>query len=166
MGRPVRQASKTARPRVVRVSSRVYRRVQARFQAGAAFVRVQGVGVFARQGRHVMCLDSGRKMRPMPTDSKAVQASWSVRFVGRTKTMLTPAVFMIRLVLQGRPRRQHRMHRCAFCGRCAPSLAVCGRCRSARYCNQQCQVSHWVEHRLRCTPPSERDTTASRRVDK
>lgn len=42
MGRPVRQASKTARPRVVRVSSRVYRRVQARFQAGAAFVRVQG----------------------------------------------------------------------------------------------------------------------------
>jgi len=29
---------------------------------------------------------------------------------------------------------------------------MCGRCRSARYCNEVCQAKHWKIHKVYCKP--------------
>ncbi|KAF7359216.1 Zinc finger MYND domain-containing protein 10 [Mycena sanguinolenta] len=38
------------------------------------------------------------------------------------------------------------------CGKCAnPSGSLkCSRCKIMTYCNRECQVAHWPEHKIRC----------------
>jgi MYND finger len=39
---------------------------------------------------------------------------------------------------------------CAACSAAPKKLLVCGRCRRARYCNGDCQRTHWTVHSLEC----------------
>ena len=45
---------------------------------------------------------------------------------------------------------------CFSCGGTVPGVkaVVCGRCRSAHYCNEGCQRAHWHEHKKLCRPPA------------
>ncbi|KAF7359228.1 Zinc finger MYND domain-containing protein 10 [Mycena sanguinolenta] len=38
------------------------------------------------------------------------------------------------------------------CGKCGNTSGVlkCGRCRIMTYCNRDCQIAHWPEHKIRC----------------
>ncbi|KAI9763494.1 MAG: hypothetical protein M1835_007803 [Candelina submexicana] len=40
--------------------------------------------------------------------------------------------------------------RCDFCGASSMDTKLCGRCKGARYCNAECQKSHWKEHKKLC----------------
>ena len=39
---------------------------------------------------------------------------------------------------------------CDFCGKPGPTKN-CSRCMSYYYCNRECQVNHWKNHKVRCT---------------
>ena len=39
---------------------------------------------------------------------------------------------------------------CWFCSTSAPKLKACAECRIAKYCNAECQKSHWRAHKPRC----------------
>lgn len=32
-----------------------------------------------------------------------------------------------------------------------PGIYTCGRCKLARYCSKECQVSNWKYHKITCT---------------
>jgi hypothetical protein len=40
---------------------------------------------------------------------------------------------------------------CEHCGRCAPRLMRCGRCRRSFYCDTTCQAAEWKTHKATCT---------------
>ncbi|KAG8763575.1 hypothetical protein FRC11_001468 [Ceratobasidium sp. 423] len=45
------------------------------------------------------------------------------------------------------------VYRCSLCGNPSASLRRCGRCKSARYCDDSCQKKHWKKgHKLTCQP--------------
>jgi hypothetical protein len=41
--------------------------------------------------------------------------------------------------------------RCEHCGRCAPRLMRCGRCRRSFFCGKECQTAGWKSHKATCT---------------
>ena len=41
---------------------------------------------------------------------------------------------------------------CSLCGNCSENLMRCSRCRSAQYCNRECQKTHWSIHKTECHP--------------
>ncbi len=41
---------------------------------------------------------------------------------------------------------------CAFCNKLGPLHKKCGRCLRTRYCDRQCQLRHWQEHKTECVP--------------
>eukprot|EP01116_Phalansterium_solitarium_P001874 TRINITY_DN11708_c0_g1_i1.p1 TRINITY_DN11708_c0_g1~~TRINITY_DN11708_c0_g1_i1.p1 ORF type:complete len:122 (+),score=5.67 TRINITY_DN11708_c0_g1_i1:239-604(+) len=49
------------------------------------------------------------------------------------------------------------VHQCSHCSAPAPSgkLKKCARCRTARYCNQDCQRAAGPHHKTVCQPSSE-----------
>lgn len=40
--------------------------------------------------------------------------------------------------------------RCAQCQKSAETMSVCANCKSAHYCNRDCQRLHWKEHKKTC----------------
>jgi hypothetical protein len=40
---------------------------------------------------------------------------------------------------------------CALCEKPGDSLQSCARCRAVAYCNRNCQMAHWNEHKQNCT---------------
>ncbi|KAG8689791.1 hypothetical protein FRC09_012256 [Ceratobasidium sp. 395] len=45
------------------------------------------------------------------------------------------------------------LYRCSLCGNPSASLKRCGRCKQARYCDDNCQRKHWKKgHKLVCKP--------------
>ncbi|CAE6465397.1 unnamed protein product [Rhizoctonia solani] len=47
------------------------------------------------------------------------------------------------------------MYRCSLCGNPSASLKRCAKCKSARYCDEDCQKKHWKKgHKLTCKPPT------------
>ncbi len=49
------------------------------------------------------------------------------------------------------------LHQCNFCHQKIDLIKRCSRCRSAIYCNIECQKNDWKDHRVVCKPPI--DTT-------
>ena len=43
-------------------------------------------------------------------------------------------------------------HSCSFCEVREERMRKCGRCKTARYCSEECQTSHWPSHQTQCTP--------------
>jgi hypothetical protein len=41
---------------------------------------------------------------------------------------------------------------CALCEKPGDSLQSCARCRAVAYCNRDCQIAHWKEHKKDCNP--------------
>jgi hypothetical protein len=41
---------------------------------------------------------------------------------------------------------------CALCEKSSNSLQSCARCQKVAYCNRDCQVAHWNEHKKDCNP--------------
>jgi hypothetical protein len=39
---------------------------------------------------------------------------------------------------------------CGECGKNRSDMKVCGGCREVRYCDKDCQRSHWAVHRKKC----------------
>lgn len=39
---------------------------------------------------------------------------------------------------------------CLWCDEFDENLKLCGKCKSAGYCSQSCQISHWPTHKLLC----------------
>lgn len=39
---------------------------------------------------------------------------------------------------------------CSNCGVTSNSMLVCGSCKIARYCNEECQRKSWPEHKTCC----------------
>lgn len=51
---------------------------------------------------------------------------------------------------------------CASCSRSGPNVsALCARCQTTRYCNRDCQKTHWKVHKVQClpTPAKQRPVT-------
>ena len=44
--------------------------------------------------------------------------------------------------------------KCSFCGTQSDTLKKCTRCGKAQYCGKSCQINHWKEHKVTCTPQS------------
>lgn len=42
------------------------------------------------------------------------------------------------------------VRKCVSCGTVPKDVKVCGKCREARYCNQDCQRAHWPLHKVHC----------------
>ncbi|XP_077408064.1 N-lysine methyltransferase SMYD2-B-like isoform X2 [Vanacampus margaritifer] len=69
----------------------------------------------------------------------------------------------------------NRGHYCDFCLNRKESLARCGKCKKAHYCNVKCQKSDWAAHKLECSAmlafgdkwgPSESSRLVARILDK
>ncbi|CAE7112491.1 unnamed protein product [Rhizoctonia solani] len=43
---------------------------------------------------------------------------------------------------------------CWKCGNTSRPLLVCTKCKRAKYCSKDCQVTHWKEHKSECQAPS------------
>ncbi|CAB9504691.1 Phospholipase Carboxylesterase superfamily [Seminavis robusta] len=43
-------------------------------------------------------------------------------------------------------------HECDYCGKVLESIRRCSRCKKKKYCNRDCQKSHWREHKKVCQP--------------
>lgn len=39
---------------------------------------------------------------------------------------------------------------CSFCNKCSGTLKRCKQCGVAQYCDTECQVNHWQQHKLEC----------------
>ncbi|KAL1743528.1 ankyrin repeat-containing domain protein [Schizophyllum fasciatum] len=55
----------------------------------------------------------------------------------------------------GETRPMEDTKRCDACGamaRDSETLKMCGKCRTARYCNAACQKAHWASHKKACRP--------------
>eukprot|EP01113_Clastostelium_recurvatum_P014761 TRINITY_DN18072_c0_g1_i1.p1 TRINITY_DN18072_c0_g1~~TRINITY_DN18072_c0_g1_i1.p1 ORF type:complete len:201 (-),score=33.61 TRINITY_DN18072_c0_g1_i1:28-576(-) len=44
--------------------------------------------------------------------------------------------------------------KCSGCGHHLVKTFRCSRCKTAKYCNVECQRTNWPSHKLVCTPPS------------
>ena len=44
------------------------------------------------------------------------------------------------------------LNKCSLCGNCSENLMRCSCCRSAQYCNRECQKKHWSIHKTVCHP--------------
>ena len=42
------------------------------------------------------------------------------------------------------------LNKCSLCGNCSENLMRCSCCRSAQYCNRECQKKHWSIHKTVC----------------
>jgi len=48
-------------------------------------------------------------------------------------------------------KKESNVNSCAACHQTSKSCKTCGACKRVYYCNQQCQKSHWTEHKPLCT---------------
>ena len=39
---------------------------------------------------------------------------------------------------------------CAACGEASDSIKTCISCKQVKYCNRECQISHWPKHKKLC----------------
>ena len=46
--------------------------------------------------------------------------------------------------------------KCSLCGTYSENLKKCSRCRSAQYCNTECQKKHWSTHKTVCRPQGQK----------
>ena len=47
-------------------------------------------------------------------------------------------------------------NKCSSCGTYSENLMKCSRCRSAQYCNRECQKKHWSSHKTVCRPQGQK----------
>lgn len=55
--------------------------------------------------------------------------------------------------LNGQPFTNIIIYSCNNCNAIRPKkdMPLCSRCRSVRYCNRQCQCTHWLTHKNECS---------------
>ena len=46
--------------------------------------------------------------------------------------------------------RSNDMSVCAACGKSSDNLKACTACHLVKYCNRECQISHWPKHKKFC----------------
>ena len=47
-------------------------------------------------------------------------------------------------------------NKCSSCGSSSENLMKCSCCRSAQYCNRECQMKHWSSHKTVCHPQGQK----------
>lgn len=72
----------------------------------------------------------------------------SVRILVEMMQKKVPA--MTQVVEEGRGERSEEM--CWLCGRMGSKLMACKRCKSVKYCSQECQKVDWKIHKKTCAP--------------
>lgn len=40
--------------------------------------------------------------------------------------------------------------KCYYCGNSGGKLSYCSRCRMIKYCNKECQIKDWTNHKKTC----------------
>ena len=59
--------------------------------------------------------------------------------------------------------KSSKRHKCIYCLKEVNGSLRCSRCRTATYCNRECQRDHWSVHKNSCVDSNNEDIT--KRID-
>jgi len=67
-----------------------------------------------------------------------------VDFLDDTVHPPIPVTPMRRILVQP----HHMQHACEYCFVASAALMMCGKCKTAHYCNAECQRADWARHKV------------------
>jgi hypothetical protein len=93
---------------------------------------------------------------------RASRSGWMLALLGTPDAVAVLKSSLDALERAGKckPGHAHIVHwmthgACAGCGKLQETkMKLCGRCRKARYCSDECLRSHWPVHKLSCERPT------------
>ena len=87
------------------------------------------------------------KLVRVETNLREQDGKHGVEFLDDTVRPPVPVVPMRRMFIQPERMQQHACEYCLLVAAEGVKLQICGRCKTARYCNAECQLADWGRHK-------------------